>query len=450
MKLKYQAALLALALSLGACQSDELFDSENTPEGAMGKVYRPGVKVSSVDNVESKASDSRAGSTVDVSNYLLDFYRAGDTEAYLSGSYSELGSVVELPAGDYTVSVRSHNVAKAEWDRPYYTGESTQFTVVAGEIATVDPITCVFSSIKVTVEFTDKMLAVLGDDVQVTVEVIDEGALTFTPSTTLAGYFEAVDGSTTMVATLTGTVDGRQETEISTFDDIAKGQYRRIIYSLGGELPTPDEPSGSIDLGGITIDFSYTDEDLDGEIDPGKEEVIDDGEDSPYSLPEIEDPDDSDDPADDPTTDPDTPDTPSDPITFSGTIANGGQYYTSDFVDDNDNVIKAAQVIIVCANGCKDILVDIDSTTLTDEILSSCGLAASFSLANDTQFFEGLRGLGLPCGDEVVDQTGEINFDISDFMPLLGIYGTAQSKFTLTVTDNAGNVEKCVFNIDVK
>ncbi|MDE6367267.1 MAG: DUF4493 domain-containing protein, partial [Muribaculaceae bacterium] len=176
MKLKYQAALLTAALALGSCSSDDLY---GVAEGSMGKVYKPGVEVSNVENVIKDAAGSRA--SYDISNYIVDFTRQGEQVPVCSYVYKDMPGAVDLPEGSYTVSVRSHNVQKAEWDNPYFAGESSAFTITAGEFTEVEPVKCTFQSLKVTVVFGPKLRAAMGDDVKVTVKANDEGTLVFTP-----------------------------------------------------------------------------------------------------------------------------------------------------------------------------------------------------------------------------------------------------------------------------
>ncbi len=427
MKLKYQAALLTAALSLGACSSDDLIVGGES--SATGSVAKPGVEVNNVEKVV-KAPASRA--TYDVSNYIVDFYAAGQDVPYVSYKYSEMPGTVELPVGDYTARVRSHNVEKAAWDAPYFAGTSAPFAIAAGEITEVQPVKCVFSSLKVTVVFGPKLRAQLGDDVKVTVVANDEGELTFTPATTGAGYFEVVDGSTTLAATFEGTIDGNYQTIHHAFANAVKGQHRIITYETGGMLPDPGQPTGTFDLGGIQIDWSYEDVDLTGGVDPGKEDVL--GDDDEPKLPQIPGDDDDDDPK------PPTPPTPGDdPIVFSGTLENGQTYTTTQ--------LSAYTVEVSAPSGIADMKVQIISEDgLTPAELENVGLTDKFSLVNDEQYFEGLGGLGFPVGDEVKNHTS-LTLDITEFMPLLQVLGPNTAKFIMTVTDNEGNSLPLEFTI---
>jgi len=433
MKIKYQAALLTAALALGSCSSDDLYGTE---EGALGSVYKPGVEVS---NVEKVIKDGPSRASYDISNYILDFYKQGETTPYCTYVYRDMPGTVELPEGAYTVSVRSHDVKKAEWDNPYFTGTSAEFTVAAGEFTEVEPIKCTFSSLKVSIEFGEKLRKVMGDDVQVTVIANDEGKLVYTPSETRSGYFEALDGSVSLVATFTGTVDGHYESITNAFDAVAKGQHRIITYELGAKVPEPDQPQGGVGGSGISIDMDYVDEDISGAVDPGSEETLG-GDDEPGKLPDIVDPDDPDDPI---------PPVPAEAITFGGTLEDGKTYTTRQLSEYN--------VVIKAEKGISDFVVRISSTDgLTKDTLEGVGLTDEFSLVRDTQYFVALGGdpndpdnpdgLGFPVGDEVAGKT-ELNISITGFMELLEALGDNTDVFSMTVTDAEGTTKTLTFTI---
>lgn len=426
MKLIYQAALLAAVVGLGSCSNEELILGGGS--SATGSVAKPGVEVSNAEKVVQEAG-SRA--TYDVSNYIVDFYAAGQDVPYASYKYGEMPGTVELPVGDYTAKVRSHNVQKAEWDNPYFAGTSAPFSISADDITQVQPVKCVFSSLKVSVVFGPKLRSVLGNDAQVTIVANDEGTLVYTPSETRGGYFEALDGSVTLAATFEGTISGQFHTIHHAFAEVAKGQHRIITYEASGTLPNPGEPTGTVGLGGISIDMSYTDENLDGSVDPGKEDTMGD-DDEPGKLPEI--PGEGDEP------NPPTPPTPGDDaIVFAGTLSNG-QTFTTTQLSEYTVVVKAQ-------SGIADMVVQIISEDgLTPAELENVGLTDKFSLVNDEQYFEGLSGLGFPVGDEVRNKT-ELTLNITEFMPLLQVLGPNTAKFIMTVTDNDGNTLPLEFTI---
>lgn len=433
MKIKYQILLLPSVFLLGACSGDDL----EVPAGKMGSVSLVGVEVSNASEVINSAGGSRA--VTDVSNYIVEFYRQGEADPMHTYVYADMPGTVELPEGVYTASVRSHDLQKAEFERPYFQGSSAEFSVTAGEITEVDPIKCTFKSLKVSIVFDSRLQENMGSDVKVTVVANDEGKLEFTPANNPAGYFATIDGSVTLVATFTGTVNGHYENFFTTYTDVAAGQHRIITYKLDNTLPKPDQPSGSIDGNGISVDVSYEDVDLTGNVDPGKEEPLPD-DDDPGKLPEIPSGGDGEEPGPG-GDDPNKPDVPpaSDPITFGGTLENGGTY--------SSTALSQYLVKIHADKGCKDIFVEIDSPFLDEDMLSSVGLTTKFSLL-DATYAEAFESLSLPYGGQVLDKT-DIDFDITGFMDLLAIGGESANKFTIKVTDAEGNVQNISFTITV-
>ncbi len=85
-----------------------------------------------------------------------------------------------------------------------------------------------------------------------------------------------------------------------------------------------------------------------------------------------------------------------------------------------------------------DLRVKIISATLTPEELAGVGLAGEFSLVNDTQFFESLKNLGFPVGDEVAGKA-ELNLSITNFLGVLNMLGAGEHSFEISVTDAEGN-----------
>lgn len=455
MKLIYQTALFAAALTAASCSQEKPFDG---PDSGSGTLILPGVEVNNAAQVVDKAPSMGSRATYDVDGFIVDFYRSGEADPFRTKTYAEINGAEELPVGTYTLKVRSHDVQVAEWDNPYFAGETQEFTIEDGKITELDPVVCKFSSIKVSVVFGPKLKEKLGADAKVEVKASTDGKLVYTPSETRDGYFSAVEGSTTLTAVFTGTISGREETITRTYADVQAGQHRIITYEMGGQLPVPPSPSGSVDDSQITIDVTMTEVDLNAAVDPGKEDVLP-GEDEPGTLPGVDDPDPEN--PDDPNK-PENPDDPTSPISFSGNLSNGGTYTSDEFINSaTGEVIKAANVVISVEKGCKDIHVVIDSSFLSPEELEGNGLAGEFNLVENTdKIYNGLAGLCLPCRDGGTNEDGKpfaavrnqtsINFDISDFMALLEIGGTSTSTFKLLVTDNEGNTAPYEFTINVK
>lgn len=93
-----------------------------------------------------------------------------------------------------------------------------------------------------------------------------------------------------------------------------------------------------------------------------------------------------------------------------------------------------------------DLGVKIISATLTPEELAGVGLAGEFSLVTDTQYFDQLKGLGFPVGDQVAGQS-KLDLSITTFLGVLNAFGPGEHKFEISVVDANGNTTIKTVNI---
>lgn len=410
-----------IAVALTSC--DERWEPPVAETGDLHLASMEAVVNEQPQPIMSNPGSRASRADIDVNPFLVTITSAADgsTKEYVFG---EMDEIVTLPVGDYRADVESHKVAKAEWEHPYYLG-GVDFKITKGNVTRVEPIVCKFASVGVSVSFDNALLPLLGDDVEVTVSANDEGSLTYTKDETRFGYFEALEGSMTMIATLTGTIDGHQVHMVSTFTDLAAGQRRLLVYKRV-ESPQPPVQTGTGDPN-VGIDPSLYEVDIDGNVD-----TEEDGE-NPGNPWGNEDPEDPSQGGDDPN--PPTPPTPGeDPVTFTSEhldltgMNNAGDY--------GEEALPAV-VTITAEKKFAHLNVTIVSNDLTDEFLRGVGLAAQFDLCYPGEFAEGLDGLGLPCGDKVLGQT-TTDFDITKFVPLLLMY-PGEHSFKIEVEDAEGN-----------
>ena len=400
--------LIAL-ISLNSCEKDKLnFGGGESSEGegkiSLAKLY---VEVSNSENIIARSS------SVDLSNYIVKIVNKTNGKVADTWKYSNMPEIITLPVGDYKIEVKSNEVKAAAWEEPYFYG-SQDFSIVKDEITEIANIICTLQNVKVTIKYSDALKAVLGNDVNVNVEVSGGGSLDFAYDETRAGYFQFVDGST-LVATFTGMVDGYREKGYKVFVDIAPGQHRIITFSLKESSPEiPDEFGEIIPL--FTLDANVKTVDLTQNV-PAGEEIID-------PDPDPEDPEKPVDPDPDP-----DPEPGEEALTITSQSID---------VDGVNKVVSGmtAEVDINSDNGITEFNVDIISDQLTDAMLKEVGLASHLDLVNPGALEEGLKSLNFPVKEEVKGQN-YIKFAITDFMPLLGFYqGT--HKFKLTVKDSKG------------
>lgn len=405
-------AALALTAGLSSCHDDPTAGSTPSETGSVN-LKSLGIEI---NNAEKVITTSRA--SVDLSDFTVQILKeSGDV--YTQWKYSAMPAVFELPAGKYTARVYSHEVQKAEWDHPYFVGTS-DFQIINDQITDLSIVTCTLSNIKVTITFTDRLRDLMGDDVTVTVVANDEGRLVFTPDETRAGYFEAVEGSSTMVLEFVGTVNGYKENLRTVLDNAEAGQHRKIVYDLTGPTaPDPTDPTGTVNPG-VNVDVNVTDEDINANA-PVDEDILDssdrpgggddsDGGDDPDPTPGGDDPQ-------------NTIEITSDNISFESN--NDASTYGES---------KPAIVDIKAPKGITHFLVKIESTN--NDFIASAGemLPLSFDLAYPGDAASDFESIGFPTGDKVIGKTA-LQFDISQFVPLLAAFPGTHT-FTLTVQDN--------------
>ena len=404
--------LIALVLGLSACD-DHNYGGEDVAEGSISFASF-GVDVQEGQTVV----ESRTG--IDVSGYLVKIVNTATGRVVMQSAYCQLPGVISLPVSDYKIKVESHEVQPAEFDRPYYAGE-TAVKVSANSISDAGKVTCRFSSIRVSIRYADNLRPLLGDDVTVTVNTSGTGELVFTPTDSRSGYFEAVEGSTTLVAIFRGTVNGQLTELRKELTDIKAGDHRIITFKIKLPDDFPDA-GGTIDPStGVTIDSSVENVDRNGNVTFEEDNLG--GDDRPgQEGPEG----------------PENPDNPNIPDKPDSDVSMTAPELVFD--EQMDCSPKNGIVNIHADSGIAHlyIKVDTDNDDFRDIALQMFG-EDKFDFADPNMSEESkaqLEPLGLSYGDAILNQT-DVPFDISMFIPLLsGFRGT--TTFNLTVVSNNG------------
>lgn len=410
---------IAIATFMMSSCSDNWAPS--TDDEGVGQLRMDAINVTNAENVINRAG-------VDVSNFIVSINNA-DGETVKRWKYSEMPEVVTLPVDEgYYIDVISHNQEKAAWEAPFFKGSSEKFNIVKNQLTNAGTITCKLSNIKVSIKFADDLKKIMEDDCKVTVIANDAGLLEFTANETRSGYFQAIEGSSTLVATFTGTIRGSYEEIRKVYTDVEAGQHRIITYSVKSGDPTIPDENGNIDIAdGISIDMTTIDESVNGNV--STDEDIIDGDRPGQEEPVNPDPDQP------------TPDEPSEKFfTFNTSIS---LTETNQAVEGKDYSID-----IVSVNPLANLKVKIESNYLNDEFLASVGLVSEFDLANLTPELTamlGEGGFGFPTGDQVKGSKS-VKFDLTPFIPLLNLSPTPNDihKFHLTVVDDKNNSETVV------
>ncbi|MBD5278502.1 MAG: DUF4493 domain-containing protein [Bacteroides sp.] len=421
------AAMMALA----GCESEATFFS-NPEEGQLN------CKALSVDYINS---GTRA-TNVDVNEFTVNFINEETGETVRSYQYSSMPEIVSLPAGKYRAEASyGDNEIAALFDNPVYEGASS-FVIEKGKITDdVDPIECSLQNMKIDVDVVDQTgMEIVGSDVKVVVKAGKNGQLTYDSERMAStGFFKFEDGSKTIVAELSGTLDGVYTDGITrTYQDAGTGKAYKIRFNIN----RPDNVNdGDINIGdGVQVDATIEIKDENFQpIDPNDsnegESFIDD-------MRPTEDPIDPEPGTKpDPGTDPEPGKDPDDKPTPSGEAPKA--ISTCDIVFDQPCDVDADTQVtftVTSDTGITAFKIYINSETLGADLLEGVGLGADLDLVNPGKLKEGLEGLGFPTGDDVRGKTS-VDFDISGFMELLGIYGAANHKFEMTISDANGTTE---------
>lgn len=414
---------IAAALALYSCHDDKPLPVTEDKTGTVD-LSSFGVEVEDKENV----AESRA--TVDLSNYIVKISSIAGT-AVREWSYQDVPEVMTLAVGKYKIDVESHKLEKAGWDCPYYFG-SKEFEILENSITDIGTITCTFRSIRVSIFYSEALYKQLGEDTRVTVECNDEGVLTFTPTEKRSGYFAAVPGSTTLVATFRSVINGGIVEQVTTIPDVKGGTHYKITFKLNREPEVPTESGGiSADGEAIKVDSSVIGVDRNGNI------VIEDDTITGEQRPGHEDG------GDEP-----TPPEPGDDDKFdiqpsnglSFTTANSPEGWTNDKGEFHAwSEENPCMVTIKSKAAINNLEVTIKSSN--KEFISSAGemLPLYFDLAElDKNSVPGsdIASLGLPVGNEVRGKN-EVPFNITTLAPLLAGFEGSHT-FILKVTDVNG------------
>lgn len=425
-KIKNIFLYTTVLLTTAACGKETPFSSEEI--SGEGKFLSSSIAVDL--KTEENLVRSEASGVPDVGEFTVSFFDTASSseEPVRSYKYKEMPEVVTLPVGNYKVRAwfggEYGDGNNAKFDAPYYMGESANFAVEKDKIVdSVDPIVCRLANVKVTILFDEHLVKSSGDDLKVSVKVGESGSLDFTPRTSQSGFFKYVEGSSTLAAEFSGTVEDLPTREVKTYDNVKPGNHYRITFKLHSVDPNepgnidPDDPDNP-----INIDANVEYVDMAGDpVNPSfNEEYL---EDDRY-----------------PDEGPGNNDDPVDPKPGAGPEITAEAPIDLDKLNEVNAESKCV-LNVKSETGITGFLVVIDSNTLTPEELKGVELSDKLDLVNPGALEEKLKGLGLPVGAEVLNQKA-VRFDISGFMPLLGLLGEGTHKFTLTVSDSNGSTSK--------
>lgn len=417
---------------MAGCSKEKGFEGEMSDDE--GQVLKTALDMSTTSD---QIMVTRAEQGVDLSNFKINFIKKGESVAAKSFTYSEMPDVVTLKVGTYTATAELGQDLNAEWENPYFKGQSEEFDIEAYQITSfISPIECALMNIKATIAFDETLLAAMSPDSYVEVKVGDNPGLNFTTAEATsgkAGYFKHTNENT-LVATFHGTVNGSEIVESKSYEGIDKGRWYKLTFKL--HQNSGGDPTGGAS-GEIVVDASVTTEDVNADITLEDDEPLDDSDRPNWGGGE----------------DPEPPTPGEEPEIIA--LSSGLVFDTSWNVPSDPDLAKCAfKVVSHAEGGVQELTCEIVSDMLNADELGNAGLPTFLDLVNapaaDSAFpnywvalsGDGTAsnpGLGFPTN---VRGRSEINFDMSQFMTLMSIWPGEKHTFKLHVKDANGVCDK--------
>lgn len=405
---------IALLLCLSALTAVTVScNNDNKPEPSQGAGQ---VKVGLKPTGEFVVVTGKADAAPSLDKFSLKIKNKADGKPFSEySSYADVPDILTIPAGDYTIESYNGVEKPADFDSPYYYGQ-TDFKVEISKLTEVE-VVCQLKNVKVTVGYTDAFKAGVRDAV-VTVDnrhASQEGFLPYSIDEQRAGYFSVpADGKLEVIARGIRISDGGVINKAFYITSVQSRQWHKITIDF--------TTSGSTDQS-IKIDVTTDDKNQDVVI-PDDDDIINGGNNNGNWE-------------DDPITpDPDPTPDPTQTITMTG----------KGFSIDSPLVLTDAQVEgtvevdvdLAVTDGIAQLWVTIDSPTLTPEVLASIGIPQTFDMANlesNPDLAAALRLVGL-IGNEPLRGMTSYKFSVGVFMSMFE--SPKDHVFTIRVVDAKG------------
>lgn len=244
---KIYLPIIALSMALTGCDSPSYIDDDNAKTGKIDfSTFSIDVANNEdrVVNVVGKAT----GDEEDVSEYTVKMTTKEGLVAKRA-KIKDLAKIEVIKVGEYTLEVENAELKNADFDAPYYYG-SKNFTVEQDKVTKVGLITCRLANVKVSIEYTDELKALLGDDVVVNVRV-GAYSLNYSAKETRSGFFKCESDNSTLVVSISGTIGGHKFVPIErAFDNVKAGQHRIIKFDMK-DGPDIEEELGWLSTNGM-------------------------------------------------------------------------------------------------------------------------------------------------------------------------------------------------------
>lgn len=389
-----QFILLVVLIALTACHSEKVSFQMDT----FGQLKLSSMQVTA--DTEPLVTASRV--SADIKDYLITVY-AADGGKLQEWKYAEMPEIFTLKTGAYKLVAHAPEVTGAAFDTPYCAAEKP-FEIRQDEITEIGEVKCTLHNVKVTVKYEDKLMALLGDDVKVTVKVGEE-KLEYTKDETKSGFFHGKAGNNVVDVVFQGSVEGEPVSITKSYAEIELGTELIVTYKYKESVTGIDPGTGgSFHAPGISVDEKLIAVNETGAVLPEEDEILD------FGKPAIE----------------------GDGFDLSQPVTNL-----------NQKVV----VNLMAPDGIAHVKVEIASENETFAGVIQEMFGGPFDLADPGALEEKLKELGLPVSEQVINQQ-LVKFDVSQFMPLLKGDFAGIHRFIIEVVDNNNSSVKATLTVD--
>ena len=226
--------LLLFACGISSCQKETL-EALNGDEGYISLKINDDIVPITVPGVK--------GAEALVPVYTIDIIDSKGATAATYPDHTELPDKIKVKAGTYTVRATSGKDTDAEFDSPYYKGE-TSVKVEAGADNPAS-ITCTLANVKVSVSYTDVIKENFTSYI-VTVSNDQNGTLIFDENEAQAGFFKC-SGTLTWRINLINK-NGTPFNMVKTIREVQPREHYKLVFNA--------DLSGNTDDGGSDPDIS--------------------------------------------------------------------------------------------------------------------------------------------------------------------------------------------------
>lgn len=387
--------VLSMLIALTACHSEKVSFQMDT----FGQLKLSSMQVTA--DTEPLVTASRV--SADIKDYLITVY-AANGEKLQEWKYAEMPEIFTLKTGTYKLVAHAPEVTGAAFDTPYCASAENSFEIRQDEITEIGEVKCTLHNVKVTVKYEDKLMALLGDDVKVTVKVGEE-KLEYTKDETKSGFFHGKAENNVVDVVFQGSVEGEPVSITKSYAEIALGTELIVTYKYKESVTGIDPGTGgSFHAPGISVDEKLIAVNETGAVLPEEDEILD------FGKPAIE----------------------GDGFDLSQPVTNL-----------NQKVV----VNLMAPEGIAHVNVEIASENETFAGVIQKMFGGPFDLADPGTLEETLKGLKLPVSEQVINQQ-LVKFDVTEFMPLLKGEFAGIHRFIIEVVDNNNSSVKATLTVD--